>query len=98
MTGLNSVICSIKKKYTTNYNDVNENILQHFMYDDREHFAQIAYNDENGWDAKIYYNQRRIENPDYYVVNPTNVEWEKSDHKQYGLDTKKFGAAIKQQD
>lgn len=78
-----------KKKYTTNYNDVNENILQHFMYDDREHYAQIAYNDENGWDAKIYYNQRRIENPDYYVVNPTNVEWEKSDHKQYGLDTKK---------
>lgn len=42
-----------KKKYTTNYNDVNENILQHFMYDDREHYAQIAYNDENGWDAKI---------------------------------------------
>lgn len=23
------------------------------MYDDREHFSQIAYNDENGWDAKI---------------------------------------------
>lgn len=22
-------------------------------------------------------------------MNPTNVEWEKSDHKQYGLDTKK---------
>ena len=78
-----------KKKYSINYNDIDEMLLKHFMYDDREHFAQIAYNDENGWDAKIYYNQRRIENPDYYVVNPTNVEWEKSDHKQYGLDTKK---------
>ena len=22
------------------------------MYDDREHYAQIAYNDENGWDIK----------------------------------------------
>ena len=44
-----------KKKYTTNYNDVNENILQHFMYDDREHFAQIAYNDENGWMLKLYH-------------------------------------------
>ena len=47
MTVLNSVICSIKRNIQTNYNDVNENILQHFMYDDREHYAQIAYNDEN---------------------------------------------------
>lgn len=78
-----------KKKYSINYNDVNETLLKHFMYDDREHFTQMAYNDENGWDAKVYYNQRRIENPDYFVVNPTNIEWEKSDQKQYGLDAKK---------
>lgn len=32
-----------KKKYSINYNDIDEMLLKHFMYDDREHFAQIAY-------------------------------------------------------
>lgn len=79
-----------KKDYVTNYNDVNENILQHFMYKDKEHFTQLAYTDQNGWDANAYYNLRKIDNPDYYAVRPDNVEWEKSEHKNYGINIKKL--------
>lgn len=77
-----------RKKYTIDYNDAAENNLQHFMYDDREQFAQLSFAD-NGWDATAYYNRRDIDNPDYYVVRPNNREWEKSDHRQYGTNAKK---------
>ena len=78
-----------KKDYTIDYNDINENKLQHFMYDDREHFAQIHFNDLNGLEATGYYNERSIRNPDYYIVRPDNLEWERSKHKNYGADIKK---------
>lgn len=79
-----------KKDYTTDYNDVNGNKLQHFMYDDREHFAQLRFDDAKGLQAKAYYNERSIRNPDYYVVNPNNLEWERSNHKNSGADVKKL--------
>lgn len=78
-----------QKRYTIDYNDGNENRLQHFMYDDREHFAQLQYKDGSGFKATGYYNYRSIRNPDYYVVNPSNLEWEKSEHKRFGVDTEK---------
>lgn len=78
-----------KKKYTIDYLNANEEKLQHFMYDDREHFAQLHFNDQNGLDATAYYNERIIKNPDYYIVNPSNLEWERSNHKNFGADIKK---------
>jgi len=84
-----------KKEYSTNYNDAAGNVLQHFMYDDTENYTQLAYKDENGWDSKLYYNSRKIENPDYFTVNPSNLEWEKSTHKQYGIiNQKKWTSSI----
>ena len=35
-----------KKKYTIDYLSANEEIVQHFMYDDREHFAQMHFDDK----------------------------------------------------
>lgn len=78
-----------KKKYTIDYLNANEEKLQHFMYDDREHFAQLHFDDQHGLDATAYYNERIIRNPDYYIVNPSNLEWERSDHKNFGADLKK---------
>lgn len=78
-----------QKKYTIDYNDADENTLQHFMYDDREHFTQLRYDDKNGGQAKIYYNERSIRNPDYYVVNKDNLEWERSKHRHFGADGQK---------
>ena len=78
-----------KKKYTTNYLSGNEEILQHFMYDDREHFAQLHFNDQSGLDATAYYNERAIRNPDYSTADPSILEWERSKHKNYGADVKK---------
>lgn len=78
-----------KKKYTIDYLSSNQDTLQHFMYDDREHFAQLHFNDQNGLDATAYYNQRIIKNPDYYPVNPSKLEWERSNHKNFGADVKK---------
>lgn len=77
-----------RKKYTIDYNDAAETNLQHFMYDDREQFAQLSFADK-GWDATAYYNRRDIDNPDYYAVHPEKREWEKSDHRQYGTNAKK---------
>ena len=66
-----------------------------YMYDDTENYTQLAYKDENGWDSKLYYNSRKIENPDYFTVNPSNLEWEKSTHKQYGIiNQKKWTSSI----
>lgn len=78
-----------KKKYTIDYLNGNEEKLQHFMYDDREHFAQLHFDDQHGLDATAYYNERIIRNPDYYIVNPKNLEWERSNHKNFGADVKK---------
>ena len=78
-----------KKKYTIDYLNANEEKLQHFMYDDREHFAQLHFNDQNGLDTTAYYNERIIKNPDYYIANPSNLEWERSNHKNFGADVKK---------
>lgn len=86
-----------KKDYTIDYNDVKGNKLQHFMYDDEEHYGQLRYDDKKGLNGVIYYNQRNIENPDYYIVNPTNLEWEKSQHKHYGADVKKLWQNDKEQ-
>lgn len=78
-----------KKKYTIDYLGADNSKLQHFDYDDREHFAQLHFNDQNGFDATAYYNERIIRNPDYYIVRPDNLEWERSNHKNYGADLKK---------
>ena len=85
-----------KKKYTIDYNDINEQKLQHFMYDDREHFAQLHFNDLHGLEASAYYNERIIKNPDYYIVNPGNLEWERSNHKNYGADVKRVWQSDKE--
>lgn len=79
-----------KKKYTIDYNDIHEQKLQHFMYSDREHFAQLHFNDLHGLEANAYYNERIIKNPDYYIVNPNNLEWERSNHKNYGANVKRI--------
>ena len=78
-----------QKDYSIDYNDSNANKLMHLMYDDREHFAQINYNDETGLKANLYYNERIIRNPDYWLRHPENLEWERSDHKNFGADFKK---------
>lgn len=78
-----------KKKYTMNYLNANEEIVQHFMYDDREHFAQMHFDDKKGLEATAYYNERSIRNPDYWAVTPNVLEWERSNHKHYGADVKK---------
>lgn len=78
-----------KKKYTMNYLSANEEIVQHFMYDDREHFAQMHFDDKKGLEATAYYNERSIRNPDYWAVTPNVLEWERSNHKHYGADVKK---------
>lgn len=78
-----------KKKYTIDYLSANEEIVQHFMYDDREHFAQMHFDDKKGLEATAYYNERSIRNPDYWAVTPNILEWERSNHKHYGADVKK---------
>lgn len=78
-----------KKKYTMDYLSANEEIVQHFMYDDREHFAQMHFDDKKGLEATAYYNERSIRNPDYWAVTPNILEWERSNHKHYGADVKK---------
>lgn len=78
-----------KKNYTIDYLNSSEEKLQHFMYDDREHFTQLHFNNQKGLEATAYYNERIIKNPDYYIVNPNNLEWERSNHKNYGIDIKK---------
>lgn len=78
-----------KKKYTMDYLSANEEIVQHFMYDDREHFAQMRFDDKKGLEATAYYNERSIRNPDYWAVTPNVLEWERSNHKHYGADVKK---------
>lgn len=78
-----------KKNYTIDYLNSSEEKLQHFMYDDREHFTQLHFNNQKGLEATAYYNERIIKNPDYYIVNPNNLEWERSNHKNYGIDVKK---------
>ncbi len=78
-----------KKKYTMDYLSANEEIVQHFMYDDREHFAQMHFDDKKGLEATAYYNERSIRNPDYWAVTPNVLEWERSNHIHYGADVKK---------
>lgn len=78
-----------KKKYTMDYLSANEEIVQHFMYDDREHFAQMHFDDKKGLEATAYYNERSIRNPDYWAATPNVLEWERSNHKHYGADVKK---------
>ena len=78
-----------KKKYTIDYLSANEEIVQHFMYDDRELFAQMHFDDKKGLEATAYYNERSIRNPDYWAVTPNVLEWERSNHKHYGADVKK---------
>lgn len=78
-----------KKKYTIDYLSANEEIVQHFTYDDREHFAQMHFDDKKGLEATAYYNERSIRNPDYWAVTPNVLEWERSNHKHYGADVKK---------
>lgn len=75
-----------KKKYTMDYSDADNNTLQHFMYDDREHFTQVHFNDQHGFNALAYYNERSIKNPDYWTGNENVVEWERSKHKNYGIN------------
>lgn len=78
-----------KKKYTMDYLSANEEIVQHFMYDDREHFAQMHFDDKKGLEATAHYNERSIRNPDYWAATPNVLEWERSNHKHYGADVKK---------
>lgn len=77
------------KNHTIEYNDASERLLKVFRYDDDEHFANLHYHDDQGWSANTYYNFRSIANPDYFIVNPSVVEWEKSHHRIFGTDVKK---------
>lgn len=79
-----------KKDYSLNYDGIQgiNGLLQHFDYDDEEHFAQLMYKNK-GLNADIYYNYRNIDNPDYRIVNNSiQREWEKSKHHVYGFDIK----------
>ena len=78
------------KDYSIHYNDVSEKLLHFFDYDDTEHFSQLTYRDENGWDANAFFNYRTIYNPDYFLASPQTIEWERSYHRQYGGNVKKI--------
>ena len=77
------------KNHSIRYNDAAGNPLKYFRYDDDEHFANLNYHDEKGWTAQAYYNFRAISNPDYFIVNPSVVEWEKSHHRHFGTEVRK---------
>lgn len=77
-----------KKDYSISYNNSKAEVQKLFNYDDKEHYARFVY-ENKGLSADTYFTRRDIENPDYYLVNPTNVEWEHSDHKKYGFNIKK---------
>lgn len=83
-----------KKDYSINYNGVQNisGLMQHFDYNDQEHYAQLAYNNK-GLDAMIYYNYRDIDNPDYRIIdNNIQHEWEQSKQHVYGFNVKQsFG-------
>ncbi len=78
-----------KKDYSIDYVNANDTKLQHFDYDDREHFVQIHFDDKKGLHATGYYNYRSIRNPDYWMKYPSKLEWERSKHKNYGVKLKK---------
>lgn len=78
------------KNHSIHYNDAAGNLLKYFKYDDDEHFANFGYQDKKGWSGSAYYNFRSISNPDWFIVNPSTVEWEKSHHRQYGAEVKKI--------
>lgn len=61
--------------------------IQHFDYKDKEHFLNLRYAFE-GLEATAFYQQRDIDNPDYYVYNPSFREWETSRQRFYGMDVK----------
>ena len=77
------------KNHSIHYNDQTGNLLKLFNYDDDEHFTNFSYQDKKGWSGSAYYNFRSISNPDYFTVNSSVVEWEKSHHRQYGAEVKK---------
>ncbi|WP_026762474.1 TonB-dependent receptor plug domain-containing protein [Selenomonas artemidis] len=77
------------KNHSIHYNDAAKRPLKYFKYDDDEHFTSFNYRDKKGWTADAFYNYRSISNPDYFVVNPSVVEWEKSRHRHFGTDIKK---------
>jgi len=77
------------KNHSIHYNDAEGSLLKYFKYDDDEHFAKFNYQDEKGWTGSAFYNVRAISNPDYFIVNPSVVEWEKSLHRQFGAEVKK---------
>ena len=77
------------KNHSIHYNDRAGKLLKLFNYDDDEHFANFSYQDKKGWSGSAYYNYRSIFNPDYFIVNPSTVEWERSHHRQYGAEVKK---------
>ncbi|WP_315005504.1 TonB-dependent receptor [uncultured Selenomonas sp.] len=77
------------KNHSIHYNDRAGKLLKLFNYDDDEHFANFSYQDKQGWSGSAYYNYRSIFNPDYFIVNPRTVEWERSHHRQYGTEIKK---------
>ena len=77
------------KNHSIHYNDRAGKLLKLFSYDDDEHFANFSYQDKKGWSGSAYYNYRSIFNPDYFIVNPGTVEWERSHHRQYGTEIKK---------
>ena len=78
------------KNHSIHYNDTAGNLLKYFKYDDDEHFANFSYQSKKGWTGSAYYNSRSISNPDWFIVNPSTVEWEKSHHRQYGAEVKKI--------
>lgn len=83
-----------KKDYSLNYNAIKgkTGLLQHFDYDDQEHYVQLNYANKD-FDTVLYYNQRDIDNPDYrFVDNKIQREWELSTQRVYGFNSKyKFG-------
>ena len=77
------------KNHSIHYNDMAGGLLKYFKYDDDEHFANLNYQGAKGWSGNVYYNYRSISNPDYFIVNSSVVEWEKSHHHHYGAEVKK---------
>lgn len=87
---INAGYMHTEKKYSIEYyahNAPQVGKIQHFDYKDEEDFIHLAY-DKNDLTANLFYQQRKINNPDYYVHNRNAREWELSKQRYWGTDIK----------
>lgn len=59
-----------EKKYSIEYyahQTTEVGKIQHFDYKDKEDFFNLSY-DKNNFSSNIFYQERSIDNPDYYAI------------------------------